>query len=66
MGESGIRDISCARCGAAFTCALDGTCWCAAEPYRMPMASPVSEDCLCPGCLRRAAVALEDARKTAQ
>jgi len=31
---------------------------CAAEPYRLPLTSAgVSEDCLCPDCLRQAAAA---------
>jgi len=62
MGESSIRELSCARCGTAFTCARDGECWCAAEPYKMPMATPLTEDCLCRTCLRAAAAALESAR----
>jgi hypothetical protein len=52
------RQITCARCGAAFECGLAGDCWCAAEPYRLPMpnaATAAKEDCLCPACLRRAA-----------
>jgi hypothetical protein len=31
-------------------------CWCASEPYRLPM-TDLSEDCLCPDCLRKAAQA---------
>ncbi|HTT49625.1 MAG TPA: cysteine-rich CWC family protein [Pseudolabrys sp.] len=50
------RRLACARCGAAFECARAGDCWCAAEPYRMPLtAAGESEDCLCPDCLRKAA-----------
>jgi hypothetical protein len=50
------RRLSCARCGTAFDCGVNGGCWCAAEPYRMPLnAQAVAEDCLCPDCLRRAA-----------
>jgi hypothetical protein len=47
------RALTCAQCGAAFTCSGDTECWCAAEPYRLPM--PETEgagDCLCPACLR--------------
>jgi hypothetical protein len=55
------RRIACARCGAAFECQLDGGCWCAAEPYRLPLTDSGSEDCLCPACLRAAASALGDA-----
>jgi hypothetical protein len=52
------RRLACARCGAAFDCGLDGECWCAAEPYRLPLtAAGAREDCLCPDCLRRAAAA---------
>jgi hypothetical protein len=49
------RRLACARCGAAFECALDGECWCAAVPYTLPMPTDTAEDCLCPECLRRAA-----------
>jgi hypothetical protein len=53
-GNAAPRRLSCARCGASFECGLGGDCWCAAEPYRLPM-SDSSEDCLCPACLRDAA-----------
>lgn len=49
------RRLACARCGVAFDCAQAGDCWCAAEPYRLPMPGAASEDCLCPACLRKAA-----------
>ena len=50
------RKKSCARCGTAFECALNGECWCAAEPYKLPLTSAgTAEDCLCPACLRKAA-----------
>jgi hypothetical protein len=54
------RKLACGRCGVAFDCGLGGDCWCAAEPFRLPMPalapeSGVSEDCLCPACLRAAA-----------
>jgi hypothetical protein len=51
------RKLACARCGAAFDCSLEGGCWCAAEPYRLPLpaTSGSDEDCLCPACLRKAA-----------
>lgn len=50
------RRLACARCGTAFECGLSGDCWCAAEPYRLPLtAAGASEDCLCPQCLRKAA-----------
>ena len=53
------RKLACARCGAAFECRLDGGCWCAAEPYLLPLtAAGIIEDCLCPACLRAAAGAL--------
>jgi hypothetical protein len=50
------RQLACARCGAAFECAVAGDCWCAAEPYKLPMPTDASEDCLCPACLRQLAV----------
>ena len=31
------RRMICARCGRAFDCGLGGECWCAAEPFRLPM-----------------------------
>ncbi len=49
------RRLACGRCGSEFDCGLSGECWCAAEPYRMPMTKAALEDCLCPACLRRAA-----------
>jgi hypothetical protein len=49
------RRLTCARCGAPFDCKLGGECWCAAEPYRLPMPDTDAEDCLCPSCLRAAA-----------
>ena len=62
-GQSAPRRLACARCGAAFDCSLGGGCWCAAEPYRLPMPDAAAqdsprdapEDCLCPACLRAAA-----------
>ena len=51
------RRLACARCGTAFDCGLGGECWCAAEPYRLPMTDATREDCLCPACLRQAAEA---------
>ncbi|HYJ43924.1 MAG TPA: cysteine-rich CWC family protein [Xanthobacteraceae bacterium] len=50
------RRLSCARCGNAFECDLDGGCWCHAESFRLPMPEPASgQDCLCPTCLQAAA-----------
>jgi hypothetical protein len=43
------------RCGATFECRPGGGCWCAAEPYLLPMTNAAIEDCLCPACLRKAA-----------
>lgn len=53
------RAVVCEKCGTAFTCSGDTACWCAAEPYRLPMpATDSASDCLCPRCLRaRAATA---------
>ena len=56
-GPSANRRLACARCGAAFNCSLGGGCWCADEPYRLPMPDTAAEDCLCPACLRAAAAA---------
>jgi hypothetical protein len=53
----GNRRLACARCGAAFDCQLGGGCWCAAEPYRLPLPNDAAQDCLCPACLRAAAAA---------
>ncbi|MBX9777592.1 MAG: hypothetical protein K2Y71_24700 [Xanthobacteraceae bacterium] len=55
--SSAPRRLACARCGAAFDCRLGGGCWCAAEPYRLPMPAADAEDCLCPACLKAAAAA---------
>ncbi|HWW48912.1 MAG TPA: cysteine-rich CWC family protein [Xanthobacteraceae bacterium] len=56
-GEAaGIRSLTCARCGAAFTCDLSGRCWCDDESVRLPLpAATDNEDCLCRNCLRAAA-----------
>jgi len=43
----------CEACGTAFDCGLGGDCWCAAEPFRLPIpAGRSTDDCLCPTCLR--------------
>jgi hypothetical protein len=55
--ETAGRTVTCARCGMAFSCGLGGDCWCAAEPYRLPMTKAAVEDCLCRDCLRKAAAA---------
>ncbi|MGA7349065.1 MAG: cysteine-rich CWC family protein [Pseudolabrys sp.] len=52
------RPLSCARCGTTFDCGLGADCWCAAEPFQLPMTVSPVEDCLCPACLRDAAEAL--------
>jgi hypothetical protein len=49
------RKLRCGRCGAAFDCGLGDDCWCAAEPFLLPMPSGDAEDCLCPACLRASA-----------
>jgi Cysteine-rich CWC len=52
------RSLRCARCGAAFECgSMVGQCWCAEQGFRLPMPVDSSEDCLCPACLRAAALA---------
>jgi hypothetical protein len=51
------RRLACARCGTAFDCRPGGGCWCAEEPYRLPMPDSGAEDCLCPACLGAAAAA---------
>jgi hypothetical protein len=50
--DAPLRQIVCSRCGAAFSCVLSGTCWCAEETAPMPVEG---EDCLCRDCLRTAA-----------
>jgi hypothetical protein len=59
MSRPEPRDLTCARCGAAFECGSTvGKCWCAEEDFRLPMPAINSgEDCLCPACLRKAAQA---------
>jgi hypothetical protein len=49
-----VRRLTCSACGTVFDCGLGGDCWCAAEPYRLPV-SDSAGDCLCPACLRQAA-----------
>ena len=31
------RRLGCAQCGKSFECGLNADCWCAAEPYRLPL-----------------------------
>jgi hypothetical protein len=53
------RRLACARCGATFECGSGGrggACWCAEENFRMPMPATADEECLCPICLRAAAL----------
>ena len=50
----------------SFDCGLSAECWCAAEPYRLPMTKARIEDCLCPECLRKAADALAESRREAE
>jgi len=63
--SSAPRRLACARCGATFDCGLNTECWCAAEPYRVPMTKALLEDCLCPACLRKAAASLADSWRAA-
>jgi hypothetical protein len=49
------RTLTCAKCGQSFGCSLGGGCWCADEPYRLPVPEEAGQDCLCPACLRRLA-----------
>jgi hypothetical protein len=55
------RKLACARCGTAFTCNLNGPCWCGEETARLPLPKPGVpsptgfDDCLCRGCLREVA-----------
>ncbi len=60
------RRVTCARCAVPFDCGLSGDCWCAAEPYRLPMTKAWIEDCLCPACLRKAADSLAENRREAK
>jgi len=57
------RRLTCARCGAGFECGLGGDCWCAAEPYRLPLDAGKAEDCMCPACLKLAAEAAVESRQ---
>jgi hypothetical protein len=59
------RRLACARCGAIFDCGLGADCWCAREPYRLPMTKAWIEDCLCPDCLRKRAAALGESHRAA-
>ena len=59
-------DSACARFSVSFDCGLSAECWCAAEPYRLPMTKAWIEDCLCPECLHKAADALAQSRRDAE
>jgi hypothetical protein len=60
--------IVCERCGGVFDCSPsnEGECWCAKESFRVPMPAPPESGgvrgCLCPSCLRLAALTLVGAR----
>ena len=57
-----LRQLACARCGAAFECGTggkDGGCWCMDESARLPMPAAPAADCLCPACLRTALADLD-------
>jgi hypothetical protein len=55
--DTASHRIICARCGTAFNCGGDsGDCWCMDEAYRLPMPTAAREDCVCPACLRQAAL----------
>lgn len=56
------RNIACARCGTVFTCDLAGNCWCTQEEFRLPLPETMTEDCLCPTCLRAEAAVRVAAR----
>jgi len=65
-GTTSPRRLSCARCGASFDCGLSADCWCASEPYKLPMTKAWIEDCLCPSCMRKAAEALAESRRATE
>lgn len=54
QNSTGRRTLTCARCGAPFTCDLSGRCWCMDETAKLPMPAE-GEDCLCRACLQAAA-----------
>lgn len=61
MTPDTTRPKTCPRCGAGFGCSTSGTCWCAEEPYRVPMPKAGAteyDDCLCRSCLREVAEGL--------
>jgi hypothetical protein len=59
-----LRQLSCARCGAAFACGSGGKdgCWCMDEASRLPMPAANAGDCVCPACLRAALSAQPEMR----
>ncbi|HPN06255.1 MAG TPA: cysteine-rich CWC family protein [Hyphomonadaceae bacterium] len=49
------RQITCERCGAGFSCSVNGACWCGEEAVRLPLPEAGQSqfnDCLCRACLR--------------
>ncbi len=58
----------CARCGAAFGCAmadgLDGPCWCTEFPAVVAVPA-VDASCWCPACLKLHIAERESSPKTA-
>ncbi|HET7492406.1 MAG TPA: cysteine-rich CWC family protein [Bradyrhizobium sp.] len=57
--EKDGRRMTCERCGEEFACSRETVdrCWCAAEPYRLPIPAAAGgfSGCLCPSCLRSVA-----------
>jgi hypothetical protein len=54
-----VRRLACAGCGATFECGSGGrggACWCTDENLRLPMPAAEDAECLCPICLRAAAL----------
>ncbi|RYG37443.1 MAG: hypothetical protein EON93_03610 [Burkholderiales bacterium] len=58
MMDARSRQITCERCGAGFSCSVNGACWCGEEPLRMLLPEAGKSrfsDCLCRDCLRSVA-----------
>jgi hypothetical protein len=64
LDHPAARRLACSGCGTEFDCSLTGSCWCAEETVRLPMAVDAREDCLCRDCLRKLAANATSSTRT--
>jgi len=55
LGSVKMVEKVCPQCGVAFECRQEAGCWCAEQPWKVPVPedrSDPAKGCLCPDCLR--------------